>query len=478
MTLPVDKLVLVGIAAAAGWVLFTWCVAQERRGRAIDVVVLVFALVVVESVLWPNQQDVPSGPFNIGVGGYSVRLPDVLLPLALAARLTAVGRPRRVGWPAFWLMTFLAWYAALGVVGLLEGHRVNEVVFEAKAILYVGGAFALAVGVPAADYFDLRRLPRLVLPAAAIAALLVFTAQRNQVIDLPVPGGAPQFGEVGADLASVFVALGLFALALEFARRPPRLAVIAGGTVLLVSAFFAEQRAALLGLAVSFGALGLAWAGKAGRRRFSVTPTELMLTALAVVTLFLVPSVLNALTGKYVEDPLPLADTLDATFFGEGNEQSAQQRVGQLDVVREMFRHRPVSGYGLGREITYYATGLGRFETIALTHNIYTDLLMRTGVVGLGLFVVPMVMLLLDARRTWRTAIDERVAVVALVFGAIAVGLLAKGGVESILEKVRLAVLLGLVLGAARSAACARASGRTHVLETPAWSEAAPAPVP
>jgi len=155
---------------------------------------------------------------------------------------------------------------------------------------------------------------------------------------------------------------------------------------------------------------------------------------------------------------LPLAATVDATFFGEGNQQSAQQRVGQLDVVRQMFRERPVTGYGLGREITYYATGLGRFETIALTHNIYTDIFMRAGVVGLALFVVPMTMLLVDARRTWRRAVDERVAVIALVCSAIALGLLAKGGVESILEKVRLAVLLGLALGAARAAVVASRS--------------------
>lgn len=455
--MPIDKLVLLGLAAAGAATFFAWCATQERRDRGVVVVALIFVLVVVEAVLWPNQQDVPNGLFNFGIGGYSVRLPEILIPLALGARVAATGAPRRIGWPAFWLGLFLLWYGTAGVMGLIEGYAMNEVLFEAKAIVYVGGGFALAAGVPALRYFDTRALQWIVLPTAALAVLLIFTSQRNQFIELPIPGArAPRFGEIGADAASVFVALGLFALTIELTHKPLRLSMVAASSLLVIASLFAEQRAAIVGLAASVVVLGIAWSASAGRRRFRVTPTELALAGMIVVGVVLLPGVVDAIAGSPEETRLPLADTVDSTFFGEGNRQSADQRVGQLDAVKEVFRDRPVTGFGLGRQITFFASGLGRWETIALSHNIYTDLLMRAGMVGLLLFSIPAVMLLADARRTWRSASDGRVAVIALTAGAIAVGLLAKGGVESILEKVRLAVLLGFLFGMARSAAVAR----------------------
>ena len=55
----------------------------------------------------------------------------------------------------------------------MNGNSLSLDMFEAKAILYLG-LFALAAGVPLAEYVKPERLERLLIGAAVLAALLVF----------------------------------------------------------------------------------------------------------------------------------------------------------------------------------------------------------------------------------------------------------------------------------------------------------------
>ena len=87
-----------------------------------------------------------------------------------------------------------------------------------------------------------------------------------------------------------------------------------------------------------------------------------------------------------------------------------------------------------------------------LTHNIILDLfLMRTGLIGLILFVSALGVSLYEGIQVWRRHPDRFVAVLALGLVAVILGLVSKGMVESIFEKYRLACLLGLMLGMLRS---------------------------
>ena len=47
----------------------------------------------------------------------------------------------------------------------------------------------------------------------------------------------------------------------------------------------------------------------------------------------------------------------------------------------------PFCGWGLGQTISFFDVGPRQFVTSYLTHNILTDLLLRTGLVGLLLFL-------------------------------------------------------------------------------------------
>ena len=96
----------------------------------------------------------PRGLFHPGSGSTQLRLPEIYITLALVARLIVRGKPRRIGLPAGLWLAFAAWM----LVGLLEGklyhNPFSQDIYEAKDIIYIVGAYALAAGVPIRKYFD------------------------------------------------------------------------------------------------------------------------------------------------------------------------------------------------------------------------------------------------------------------------------------------------------------------------------------
>jgi hypothetical protein len=109
-----------------------------------------------------------------------------------------------------------------------------------------------------------------------------------------------------------------------------------------------------------------------------------------------------------------------------------------------------------------------------MTHNIFGDLVLRSGLVGLGLFLLALVTTAAAAARGWSWHESDRAAALALAGGAVVAGLIAKGMVESIFEKYRLAVLLGLGIGVMISAglpAEARAAVRARNQRAPSTSK-------
>ncbi|HEV2994067.1 MAG TPA: hypothetical protein VG012_06595, partial [Acidimicrobiia bacterium] len=102
-------LLLVGAAAAAAillYVFYRW----ERAGREHWVVFLIVGLLVVEASLYENANVAPRGLFHPGSGSFQFRLPEVLITVALVARLIVKGRPTRIGVPALlWAALTAAW---------------------------------------------------------------------------------------------------------------------------------------------------------------------------------------------------------------------------------------------------------------------------------------------------------------------------------------------------------------------------------
>src|SRR5687768_2264384 len=99
---------------------------------------------------------------------------------------------------------------------------------------------------------------------------------------------------------------------------------------------------------------------------------------------------------------------------------------------------------------TYFEPGPYQFVTTDLTHNLIGDLLRRTGLVGVVRFVAAVAFSGRDGLKAWRYHVDARAAGLALGCVAALAGILAKGMVESLFEKYRLATLMGLLFGIVR----------------------------
>jgi O-antigen ligase len=432
-----------GLVAVLGvWALFYRL--ERRTESSAAVVTILLAILVMEAALYPDPNNVPDGLFHPEIGGLSFRIFDVLIPLALAARLAVRRPPRSLPITLLLWGAFIAWLACAGVIGLVEGSPPAIVAFQAKAILYLG-LMALALDVPPDGWLAPRRLRFLIGLASFAAAALIATDQASVMVSLDLPLlPLSGFGPVGSDAATIFAGLGVIALVLGVCSASGRTSLLIASGPLLLAPAVADQRAALLGLLVSLVAVAafapLAW------RHLRATGTEVTLAVVAVAAVLVIPTVATAALGS-ASARVPFAETLQETFRSRGKQLSGQERVNQWDEARALVSERPVLGWGLGKQYHYYSPGFFEFKETDLTHNILGDLMLRTGVVGVLLFLAAAFASLGDALATWRRSLDPRVAALGLAcFGALA-GLIAKGMVESLFEKYRLAIFMGLLVG-------------------------------
>lgn len=444
---------------------FVWgLIRLERRGRRVAVVVLLLGLLVVESVLYPNPFDVPAGLFHPEAGTLSFRLYEVVIVLALAARL--IVRPRlRFQTPTLLWTAFFVWLITQATVGLYSRHPLDLVTFEAKAAVYIG-ALALTAGVPSEEWRRSRGLTRFMVASAVLSAVIIFMTRAHVIVQFDLPG-LPRltFGEMGSDAATLFAALGVIAVAVALCRASWRLPLIVAAAPLLVAPVVATQRAALVGLLVSIGVLLAAWVTATGARRATATPTEVLLGLLVVVALVAFPVVRGAASGGTLA--VPFQDSFQTVLESRGKQLSAEGRLNQWAKAVPLIRQSPVLGHGLGTTYRYFDPGRYEFVQTDLTHNIVGDLFLRTGAIGVLLFLLAAGATLRRGLRAWRFHLDAQTAALSIGCVAVVSGLLAKGMVESLFEKFRLATLLGLLLGMMLSMASSAGARRKDPI---AWS--------
>jgi O-antigen ligase len=474
---------LFGFTALAAVSLFWSFVRLERAGHSVWTVLLVLWILVLDASLYADPNEVPVGLFHPGVGrdpdptdeilesAISFRLVDLVIPIAVGARLYARGLPERIRMSSVWLLAFFAWLVGAAVIGVLNANASNLIAFELKALIYLG-IFGLVASVPIRTFVEGRGLPLLIYGSATIAAALIVMdgMSLSFALDLPLLP-LPHVGTMGADAAGIFVPLGViaFCLALVSAQRRLRLFVAAGP--LLLSPVVASQRAAIITLVVALGVFALG--AFATRRRVQARPTEFALLGTLVLGLAFLPPAASLALGSH-DARFPFEAEVEETFTSRAKQQSAQSRVNQWRKAGELIEERPVTGWGLGKTYIHYDAGHYQFFETNYTHNIGGDLLIRTGAIGLMLFTFAVVLALLDGLAAWLRHPDDTAAVLA--FGAVAIisGLLARGMVESLFEKYRLATMLGITLGIVGSVAVepvrARFAQRLQPKAEKAWS--------
>lgn len=439
----------IGLALVVSAMLLAWFTYAERRGRATSLL-FILGLLVVETALFGNQSDIPTGLLHPGTQPLTFRFVDAVIAVALIARLIARGAPKRVGLgPMLW-MGFLALLATAGIVGAFEGNSIDLVTFEGKAVLYLG-VFAVAAGLSPGALLKERSLVRLLYFSSGLAALLCFTDLTGVRFNILLPGiGGAHLGGIDGDTATVLASLGIVTIVLGACSEKGRMGLLLASGPMLLTPFLSLQRAAMVTLAV--GLVVVVVLAPRGWQRLRTTPTEIALATLVVVGLFLSATLLNAAAeGKAPQ--VPLASKLTTALYSPGKRLSAQDRLNQLVAVRPLLAEKPLLGWGLGKTYLYWEPGYQRFILVDITHNILTDIVLRMGIIGLLFFLAAASLSLRDGLRTWRRHADPLVAALAFACAAVVAGLLAKGLVESIFEKYRIATLLGVTLGMVRAMA-------------------------
>jgi hypothetical protein len=454
------QILIAGLTLGSLLALLGWAGAMERRGRGAAVVAFVVGLNLLDAALYPSQNEVSTGLFHPQIGSLSFRAIDVVIPVVLLAHL--LQRRRRESTPAtglLWL-AFLAWLATAAVLGAYAGNDLQVVAF---ALLYLGVLFLVA-SVPLENYLAGNGLQRFLQAAATLALLLVASDTLGVAVtsELPIVP-LDNAGRLGSDAGTLFASLGIVALALGLYTPHTRAAFLLPAVPLLAAPLAADQRAAFLGL--GFSALVLIAAAVRSQRRVHVTPTEVSLVVLAVTACLLAPSLIALALGQ--EPPAPVRDNLSSTFTSREEQLTTEARLNQLRVSAPLVGERPLLGWGLGKEYIYFEPGYREFQPINLTHNIFSDLLLRTGLVGLLFFLVALSLSLAHGMRTWRSQAANLTAALSLAATAVVVGLVAKGMVESIFEKYRLAVALGVALGLTLSGARATRSAAISAMVRP-----------
>lgn len=449
--------VLLGVGGLAAALLLLWMWDLERRDRGIVVLSLIVGLLVVEGCLYPGF-DAPAGVFHPTFGSLSFRPYEVLIVLAVVARLLARGAPSRIGTPMLWWVALAIWTCVAAFVGIYVGHPGQLIAFEAKALIYLG-AMVLGAGIPAHEFVRGRTVRHLLVLAAAAATVMILV----DAAGVRVTGrffGVPleETGRMGSDAASIFLALGLLAAALAVSSREGRLPMVLGACPLVVSTFVPSQRAVLLSFVVLLILIPVAFLTASGRARLHVSPVEVVSGGLVLLTLVTLPLVMSALRGSEAPE-YPFVPRVTAAFTDRSKQLSAQDRVNQYEKAVPLILEKPFLGWGLGKTYAHFHPGPDVFEENNLTHNIAGDLMLRTGLVGALLFGVAFWLAMRDGWRVWRDHADDAVACVALACVVALAGLAGKGMAESLFEKFRLAVLIGVFLGILRSVVSSSLTG-------------------
>lgn len=429
-------------------------VRLEERNRRDVAVAIVLGLVLIEALIYPTQNGVPGGLFHPTLAGRPLRLPEMVIPIALLARVLVHGGPRRLSRTAIAWTAFVVWLALGLPIGVMMGNPFSAAFFQSKAVIYVGGGFALVSGVPITRLAHAPVIRKLLVGLGVLIGMTIpfSLADRMLGLGLPLLPGA-SLGRISPDASTILSVVAVVALLLEGARRQRQLLFGLAAVPLLLSPLVATQRAAVLGVVITAIVLIIASLGRTWPRRLRTTPTE----AAVLLCIVLVP-VLASVTYKAsfstatTTNVVPLAEVVNDTFLTTRKAQSAETRENLWREGFSQIGEYPIMGWGLGKAYSVDTAAGDELENVGF-HNILIDLLARRGAVGAMLFITAVAFTLRDALAIWRHHLDRRVAVFCGACGAALVGLLAKGMVESLFEKFRLATLFGLLIGAIASGA-------------------------
>lgn len=420
--------------------LLAWFYLLEIDGRRHTIFVVLAVVFLVEAVIAGGGEFVPVGILRPQFGGQDFRPPDLVIVAAIGAHMLAA-RIGRIGPVSFAWFPFVAVYAGGVAVGFLNSQAADLVLFEGKALLYIVGGALVASGA------DLERLMSsigsvgVVLASVVLFAFVLRTAGIELTINTPVQD-FPRFGALSADTITILVALGAIVIVAESVRANPSYLRLVAGIVLLLAPVSSQQRASYLSLVATLVVLVFLVGGRTWSARSSVRTVQVGLVTAVLMVVPLVGYLASGSSGVVVS-------SLEDTFGGTGKQESAEARTTLYSEALDLIGENPIFGTGLGAQVTATVTA-GELTTPA--HNVFLEMLMRVGIVGLTTFVIAVGVTWVLAVRVWRGAPGAAIASVGAGVAIIFAAVLAKAMVEPAISKFRLALVLGIALGALASA--------------------------
>jgi hypothetical protein len=378
-----------------------------RLHRASTAYYLAFAAVLVnllDSWLFPA-----AGLNQGGIKAGGLRITDELCVLSLGFSLTVLlaGRlrvPRALGIP-FFLMIWL-WLQGLAI-GIWSGHNGRVIFAECHVPIY---ALAICLAWLQAPPALIRRHETVLLPIAFVGSLSLLSSSSL---------------EKGGDLSTIAAGIAAIALIQRRAVVSVPLALAAGALVVT-----GGQRAALLfSLPPLVFAAIIALTRSRWTRNTGATWSLVVAAGAGALALFST-RVAGFINSVYVD-----------TFHRVGKVQSSGSRREQWTIAGKQIHESPFFGKGLGFRYQLYDPTTNTSTLTDITHNIYIDVAMRTGYVGVAILAA---ILILGAGKVW--SIRGRITALQVTVSLILLGLLVHGAVESILDKPRLTLFASWML--------------------------------
>lgn len=330
------------------------------------------------AVVRPSQEIV-----HVLIGGSTVTDTDVALALSVVSGLRILGRSGRLPLTAGALVVFAAWPGFYLVRALLP--RLGDTAFVSPLVdLHIVSAYLLIIPVVALVtlHGTLWMLRRIVDLACIVSLIAVAGFLLNSMGALPLgettfiytslnplvvrPGGEAVIGSA-------------LAIVVADNERSFRFRIFAF-TVLVCEVILSQTLTIVLGAAIGAAVwVLLNWRAAPRLGRIAVVAAVLIVALLA-----------SGIVGAGSRFNLDQ----------RAGEDSAQYRVEETQTVLDIVQAEPallVSGTGPGSIITFFGQSID--TTKRDTHNFYLTVLLKTGVLGLLLFVTPLATALLRVAR-------------------------------------------------------------------------------
>jgi len=301
--------------------------------------------------------------------------------------------------PIWWAWLLFAAWAAASIAWSVEPARSqkewqNEVFYTMLAL------FTCYIGAQAKD-----AARAFIVALATGGTLACASALWAFLSGLPPESGAGWHGGPGDHSAALLILMPCALAVLWYARqaRWPRAALWVGALLIvlfLASAFATQNRTVWLGFALEIAVFVVALALRSGNRRAQLAIAAAGVVAVAAtVTVVVVVQAEREATGAF--------------------SMRADPRLSIWPKATQHIEQRPLAGYGFGRGLLRdRLPGEVNQELAWHAHNLFLDLTLQTGLIGLALFVV---LLAATLRQGLRLAADANAVSAACGMALIAV---------------------------------------------------------